>query len=285
MGLLDRFKNKKTIHAHVLDPNTGYTVQEWVVGADVDTKTVRQNSEDGKIFVLAAYENGKSRFSVVSRRIWDKARGEFERIDNKKLDFDSQNRPHFHTGAPDKDARLNYGEIIDSGESQTKQEKLAKKLVNQAIGTQSVWYSSIFKKGFELDDRKISKLEITFFTLTTIQMAYLSAGKGSDEDKKDLLDEVAFEVLKRSTQATDVGMDVAVPAFQNRYREYCKLLVTVLKEKGENDASKNTLWTIYFNVTGGNPRDQMIKLLAYSPIVYRTITDQFSFVQEQLVDT
>jgi hypothetical protein len=116
-------------------------------------------------------------------------------------------------------------------------------------------------------------------------MAYLSAGKGSDEDKKDLLDEVAFEVLKRSTQATDVGMDVAVPAFQNRYREYCKLLVTVLKEKGENDASKNTLWTIYFNVTGGNPRDQMIKLLAYSPLVYRTITDQFYFVQEQLVDT
>tara|TARA_B110000238_G_C16062082_1_gene410978 strand:+ start:351 stop:1160 length:810 start_codon:yes stop_codon:yes gene_type:complete len=266
MSLLDRFKNKKTIYAHVLDPNTGYTVEEWVVGVNVDARTVRESSEDGNIFVVVVYESSETNRLCVSRTTWDQARREFEKID--------------------KDAQLNYDGIIGSEGSQAKRAKLFEKLVKQAIGTQSVWYSSIFKKGFKIEDSKISKLEITFFTLTTIQMAYLFVGDGSDEDKVNLLDEVAIEILQRSIQGTDVGMDVAVPAFQNRYKEYYKLVNSILADNKVEKDNIQELWTIFYNVTSGNPQDHnpgaMIKLVAYSNLVRRTILDQMEFVREQL---
>ncbi|MGB4115378.1 MAG: hypothetical protein WBK51_02390 [Polaromonas sp.] len=85
MGVFDIFRSsipsQRQVTAHLLDPKTGHTTQEWIVGKDVDAETIAQFAEDGNLYIAIAYRSGEPTLTVVNRAKWISARMEFDAID------------------------------------------------------------------------------------------------------------------------------------------------------------------------------------------------------------
>lgn len=281
MGLFDRLTGKQNnrILAHVLDLKSGYTIQEWIIGKDIEAVNVRRYADGGALYVIKPSKAGQKPAGLVSKEVWTSAKAE---LNEKEDEFLS--RPRFSTGDPAKDAQYNYGLSTDKSETpRLGRKEVSDRLVTQAIGTQSVWYGRVFKRGLELEDREINSLEITFFTLSTIHIAYLNFGFGGDEEKIDLLDEVSLEVLYqsfRSVRDSEIDMETVVPTFQTRFKQYYGLVSELMSFKEGPDVSLDILLSVYRHVTARNPNGDMVKLIGYSPLVYQTIADQIEFVKE-----
>ena len=283
MGLFDRLigKQGKNVLAHVLDLNSGYTIQEWTVGKDVAADDVRRYADGGELYVIKPAKAGQKPAGFVTKEVWSSARADVTEVDKE-----IQSRPHFYTGNPAKDAQYNYG--ISPNQSNTggpSRKEVTDRLVTQAIGTQSVWYGRVFKRGLELEDKEINALEITFFTLSTIHIAYLHFGAGEDEEKMDLLGDVSLEVLYQSVRSvgnSEIDMETVIPTFQARFKEYYGLILELMKSKDGPDVSLNILMSVYEHVMGRNPNGDMVKLIGYSSLVYQTVADQIEFVKESV---
>ena len=93
MGIFDIFTRKKptqkNVIAHLLDPNKGYTTQEWTIGKDVDAETVTRFAQDKNLYIAIAYKNGEPVLTVCSRAMWENARKEFDAIDVQMNDSPS----------------------------------------------------------------------------------------------------------------------------------------------------------------------------------------------------
>lgn len=85
MGLFSFLSGKlsspSTVTAHILDPNVGYTQQQWVVGEQVGEDTVRQLGDGENVFVVVAYEAGQAKRVICKREIWNQVKSQFDGID------------------------------------------------------------------------------------------------------------------------------------------------------------------------------------------------------------
>ena len=60
-----------TIRAHVLDPSRVHKTLTWTVGEHVTEETYRRFKDDnGDLYVLVYYEDGKAEVRVVLKQDW-----------------------------------------------------------------------------------------------------------------------------------------------------------------------------------------------------------------------
>lgn len=86
MGLFDSLFGKSsaplsTVVAHILDPNSGYTTQQWKVGEHIEEEAVRRLSDRGNIFVVVSYEAGQAKRVICKREVWNQVKAQFDGID------------------------------------------------------------------------------------------------------------------------------------------------------------------------------------------------------------
>jgi hypothetical protein len=85
-----QFKNKLardvSVIAHILDPNTGYTQQTWIVGQHVQEDVADKFSENGNLFVVVHYETGSPKQAICRRDIWNKTKAQYDQIDGSSQD-------------------------------------------------------------------------------------------------------------------------------------------------------------------------------------------------------
>ena len=63
------------VRVHMLSP-FGCTVQNWIIGKDIDQATVDQfrDIESGDLYAMTHFEKGESRVSVLKKQIWEDTR-------------------------------------------------------------------------------------------------------------------------------------------------------------------------------------------------------------------
>jgi hypothetical protein len=71
----------QTLDAHILDANTGYTKQTWTVGEDVHPDLARYASENGALFVVVTYDDGRAKTAIFKQEAWGLMKGLFDVID------------------------------------------------------------------------------------------------------------------------------------------------------------------------------------------------------------
>lgn len=72
-----------TVVAHILDPNSGYRQQKWLVGRQLSQEVVDRLGENGEVFVVIAYEGGKPKSTVCKKAIWLQTKAQFEAIEGE----------------------------------------------------------------------------------------------------------------------------------------------------------------------------------------------------------
>jgi hypothetical protein len=85
MGLLDTIIGRKTpsagrVVAHILDPITGYSNRELVVGKDIAADSVRRLGDRGEVFVVVAYDGGAPTATLCTRAQWLRARAKHDPV-------------------------------------------------------------------------------------------------------------------------------------------------------------------------------------------------------------
>lgn len=280
MGLFDRLigKQEKNILAHVLDLNSGYTIQEWTIGKDVAVDDVRRYADGGELYVIKPAKVGQKPAGFVTREVWKSASAEFNEKDNEFL-----SRPRFYTGDPAKDLQYNYGPSSSQPQTaQSNRKEIGEKLFIQAIGSQSDWHETVFKKALELADAEINALEITYFTLSLLQVAYLNFGSGEDEEKMDLLAEVSAGVVYQSAKSSNIDLETVIPTYHARFKEYYRPILELMRFKDDPDVL-DMLLSVFRHVTDREPNGGDTVMLAfYSSRVHQTVVDHVKFVKESL---
>ena len=280
MGLFDRLigKHEKNILAHVLDLNSGYAIQEWTVGKDVAADDVRRYADGGELYVIKPAKVGQKPAGFVTKEVWKSANAEFNEKDNEFL-----SRPHFYTGDPAKDLQYNYGPISSQTQTaQSNRKEIAEKLFIQAIGSQSFWHERVFKKALDLEDAEINALELVFFTLSLLQVAYLNFGSGEDEEKMDLLAEVTVAMFYKSARSSNIDLETVIPTYQARFREYYRPTIELMRSK-DDPGVLDMLLSVFRHVTGREPDGGNTVMLAfYGSRVHQTVADHVKFVKESL---
>jgi hypothetical protein len=71
-------RDSSQVRVHMLHPSSGYSVEVWTVGTDVDAGTVRQyQDEAGDIYAITAFKGGKPRVAVIRKDLWEEGRKAF----------------------------------------------------------------------------------------------------------------------------------------------------------------------------------------------------------------
>jgi hypothetical protein len=83
MGIFDLFGKKPpgTVTAHVLDPNSGYSKQQWTVGKHISAEALNRLADGSNIYVVVVYEAGQPKQVACKKEIWDQTRAQFEGIE------------------------------------------------------------------------------------------------------------------------------------------------------------------------------------------------------------
>jgi hypothetical protein len=79
----------KSITAHLLDPNRGYSTQQWEVGKDVEESTASTFAKDGNLYIAVAYEKGEPHLTVCDRDTWNQAKQAFDSTESRLEDSPS----------------------------------------------------------------------------------------------------------------------------------------------------------------------------------------------------
>ena len=80
-------KKSTSVVAHILDPKSGYTKQQWNVGEHIEQDVVNRLGDNGNIFVVVSYEAGHSKSVICKREIWHQAKAQFDTIDQAGSNF------------------------------------------------------------------------------------------------------------------------------------------------------------------------------------------------------
>lgn len=84
-GKIKKTDSVEVIEAHILDPNEGCYLSNWIVGEDVDPETVKKfATKNNRLYVIVAYEEGKPHTLVTTKEIWGKQCAIFNQIDNNQ---------------------------------------------------------------------------------------------------------------------------------------------------------------------------------------------------------
>lgn len=70
------------VRVHMLHPISGYSVEWWKIGTDVDAKTVSEFQDAaGDIYALTVFESGKPKVGVFRKDLWEQARKDLQRLE------------------------------------------------------------------------------------------------------------------------------------------------------------------------------------------------------------
>lgn len=153
-------------------------------------------------------------------------------------------------------------------------------LSNQTIGGQSV-LSRLFKEALKEDAKEISKIELTYFALSTTGYFYLRLN--NSENKEDIFDEVSLNVLQKSLPYSSkvISIEEAIREFQKRYSEYDELIQLVFKKDNiDSHACTTLLMHIYACVMGKSEREKMIEITLASPLIGQYLVDHVDFIKK-----
>ena len=163
------------------------------------------------------------------------------------------------------------------------QEDIPSQLVNQAIGGQSVMYR-FFREQLRCEDGSILKIELTFFAMSVLTVAYLAVSR--DARKEETLDEFSQQMLKRAIKATQSTetFSAVTAKYQNRFGEYQSILMALLNpaaSKGANP-SVTLLMHAYEKITNSSAATQMIQIMAGAATAKQFVADNLDFVRNGL---
>ena len=79
-------RGSSTVVAHILDPNSGYTTQQWNIGEHIKEEAVSRLGDGGNVFVVVSYEAGRAKQVICKREIWNQVRAQFDGIDQAGSD-------------------------------------------------------------------------------------------------------------------------------------------------------------------------------------------------------
>lgn len=70
-----------TVTVHILD-TTGYSIEEWGIGTDVNAATVDKFRDPGtgNLYALSFYEGGKPKTIVLTKAQWEEAKGQLSSL-------------------------------------------------------------------------------------------------------------------------------------------------------------------------------------------------------------
>ncbi len=98
MGIFSKLFGKeepKTLTAHILDPDTGYTTEAWVVGRDVFPPENVDIKNTKEIYVVNGRKNGEVRSTICSKKIWLAAKAAYAEIDEVAAKADADRKSLF----------------------------------------------------------------------------------------------------------------------------------------------------------------------------------------------
>ena len=270
----------RPVLAHVRNPDGSEAIQELEIGRDVSRQDVKRHLDGERLFMIRKQAKGATISYFVTREDWESSISQL----NEQTSTDVFAAPHLHTRDSEKDSELNYKPSTESiKELVASHAEIIEKLVRQTIDTQSFWYR-FFKEQMALKESEVSQLEIAFFSLTTVMVAYLRYGKGEPETKTILTDEVALKVIKRSIGSRSVDIKALITTFQARYKEYYDFVID-LGEKGEDHTDLHSLWAFYQYVTDTlGERSPMLLMTSYESLMHSTLRDQIYFVKVKIND-
>ena len=160
---------------------------------------------------------------------------------------------------------------------------VASQLVNQAIGGQSVIYR-FFREGLECEDDSILKLELTFFAMSVLTVAYLAVSQ--DPQRQETLDQFSEQMLKRAIAATQSNESLSsiTASYQQRYSEYQSILRPLLNPATTKDATPPValLLHAFEKITDSSAKSHMVKIMAGARIAQQFVADNLDFVRNGL---
>lgn len=141
-----------------------------------------------------------------------------------------------------------------------------------------------FREGLNCDAPSMRKIELTYFAMSVLTVAFLAAGQ--HPDPRGVLDSFNRRMLERAMAATKSTENFQTVAsnYRRRFSEYQTLLRSVLdpSQLSTPDPGIALLVHLYECVTGFSASAQMGILLKGSGIVMQFIADHFEFVRSGL---
>jgi hypothetical protein len=86
---------QKTVIAHILDPDTGYTMETWVVGRDVFPPENADIKNTKEIYVVNGRKNGEVKSTICSKQMWLAAKAAYAGIDAVAAKADAERKNLF----------------------------------------------------------------------------------------------------------------------------------------------------------------------------------------------
>lgn len=64
------------VRVHMINPVSGYSIEHWIVGKDVDVETVNKfrDLKTGDLYAMTAFENGQPKIRVLKKDFWEKTK-------------------------------------------------------------------------------------------------------------------------------------------------------------------------------------------------------------------
>ena len=160
---------------------------------------------------------------------------------------------------------------------------ISTRLVNQAIGGQSVMYR-FFREGLACEESSIRKIELSYFAMSVLSIAYLAVSR--DLRRTETLDAFTQQMLRRAMKAnaSTEPYEAIVAKYQARFGEYQALLHALLDPKTPKtaDAAVTLLMHAYEQVTASSAAPHMIHIMAGGKIALQFVTDNLDFVRRGL---
>ena len=113
----------------------------------------------------------------------------------------------------------------------------------------------LYTQGFRCPPDQASLIELTYFALSVMTFSYLRLSK--DDDREDVLDEPALEVLKARLPQCRERLELrdAVRQYQRRYQEYNALIEPIVSSQQPKLDPRTTLGLHFYECPMRSPPD------------------------------
>ena len=71
----------KNVVAHILDTNEGYKKEAWDVGEAIHSDVADYLSDNGSLFVVVTYDNGRAEAAIFKQEVWKVLKRLFDAVD------------------------------------------------------------------------------------------------------------------------------------------------------------------------------------------------------------
>lgn len=160
---------------------------------------------------------------------------------------------------------------------------LPTRLVNQAIGGQSVMYR-FFREGLGCVDSSIRKLELSYFAMSVLSVSYLAVSR--DPRRTETLNAFTKQMLQRALKATasTESYETVEGTYQGRFGEYQALLRAILDPHTPKsaDPAVTLLMHAYEQITASSAEPKMTLIMVGGKTTRQFVADNLDFVRRGL---